>query len=76
MLDAAALEKLGIHTVTVVWATFENAARAAARALGVPDVALAVIPSRKGSDMADDQRAKARAAEAEIVRLSLAGSAP
>jgi hypothetical protein len=31
VLDAAALEKRGIHTVTIVWDNFENAARMQAR---------------------------------------------
>jgi hypothetical protein len=69
--DAVALEKKGIQTVTVVWDTFEKAARAAARVQGVPDIKLAVIPSRQGTDTAEDQRMKARKAADEIVRLLL-----
>lgn len=72
MLDAAALEKKGIHTVTVVWDTFEKAARTAARVQGVPDLELAVIPHRKGGQTAEDQMAKAEAALPDIVKRLLA----
>lgn len=67
MLDAAALEKRGIHTVTIVWDNFENAARKQARLQNVPDLALVVIPHRKGGETAEDQRRKAEAALADIV---------
>lgn len=67
MLDAAALEKRGIHTVTIVWDNFENAARMQARLQNVPDLTLVVIPHRKGGETADDQRRKAEAALAQIV---------
>ena len=67
MLDAAALEKRGIHTVTIVWDNFENAARMQARLQNVPDLALVVIPHRNGGETADDQRRKAEAALAQIV---------
>jgi hypothetical protein len=72
VLDAAALEKRGIHTVTVVWDTFEKAARTAARVQGVPDLELAVIPHRKGGQTAEDQMAKAEAALPDIVKRLLA----
>ncbi|HTG10187.1 MAG TPA: hypothetical protein VK746_05285 [Candidatus Eisenbacteria bacterium] len=71
MLDAAALEKRGIHTVTIVWDNFENAARMQARLQNVPDLALVVIPHRKGGETADDQRRKAEAALAQIVAALL-----
>lgn len=67
MLDAASLEKRGIHTVTIVWDNFENAARMQARLQNVPDLALVVIPHRKGGETADDQRRKAEAALGQIV---------
>jgi hypothetical protein len=67
VLDAAALEKRGIHTVTIVWDNFENAARMQARLQNVPDLALVVIPHRKGGETADDQRRKAEAALAQVV---------
>jgi hypothetical protein len=67
VLDAAALEKRGIHTVTIVWDNFENAARMQARLQNVPDLALVVIPHRKGGETAEDQRRKAEAALAAVV---------
>jgi hypothetical protein len=67
VLDAAALEKRGVHTVTIVWDNFENAARMQARLQNVPDLALVVIPHRKGGETADDQRRKAEAALAQVV---------
>ena len=73
MLDAAALEKKGVHTVTIAWDTFEKAARIAARVQKVPNLGLAIIPHRKGSDTEEDQRAKARAVAPEVVRM-LTGS--
>lgn len=68
MLDAAALEKRGIHTVTIVWDNFENAARTQARLHGVPDLELMVIPHRGGDESDDDQRRKAEAVAPEIVK--------
>jgi len=72
VLDSAALEKKGIHTVTVVWDTFEKAARIAARVQGVPDLELAVIPHRIGGQTAEDQMAKADMALPDIVKRLLA----
>jgi hypothetical protein len=72
VLDAAALEKKGVHTVTIAWDTFEKAARIAARVQKVPDIRLSIIPHRKGSDTPEIQRAKARAAAPDIVRQLLA----
>jgi len=67
VLDAAALEQRGVHTVTIVWDNFETAARTQARLQGLPDLALVVVPHRKGGETADDQRAKAAAALPAIV---------
>ena len=67
MLDAAALEKKGIHTVTIVWDNFQNAARTQAVVQKLPDLALTVIPHRKGGETADDQRRKAEAALPDLV---------
>jgi hypothetical protein len=67
VLDAVSLEKRGIHTVTVVWDNFEKAARMQARLQAVPDLALVVIPHRKGGETADDQRRKAEAALGEML---------
>ena len=59
MLDAAALEKKGIHTVTIVWDNFENAARTQAQLQGLSDLEFVIVPHRKGGESADDQRRKA-----------------
>ena len=67
MLDAAALEKRGLHTVTIVWDNFENAALTQARLQDCADLALAVIPHRKGGETADDQRRKAEHALPAII---------
>ena len=61
MLDAAALEKRGIHTVTIVWDNFEEAALTQARLQKLPALELAVVPHRCGGETADDQRRKAEA---------------
>ncbi len=44
MLDAVALERRGIPTVTFVTEPFVAAARAVARSLGLGDLPLVVIP--------------------------------
>jgi hypothetical protein len=67
VLDAAALEKRGIHTVTIVWDNFETAARTQARLQEVPDLTLIVVPHRRGGETADDQRRKAEAALPAII---------
>lgn len=72
VLDAVALEKKGIHTVTLVTTAFERAARTAARMHGMPDIAFAVIPAREGHDTTETQRAKARAALPKVVEMLLA----
>jgi hypothetical protein len=67
VLDAVALERRGIHTVTVVWDNFEAAARTQARLQAMPDLELVVIPHRKGGETAEDQRRKADAALPALV---------
>jgi hypothetical protein len=67
VLDATALEARGVHTVTIVWDNFENAARSQARLQNLADLELVVVPHRKGGETADDQRRKAEAALAGIV---------
>ena len=67
MLDAAALEKRGVHTVTIVWDNFENAARQQAVLQNCADLELVVIPHRQGGESAADQRRKAEAALDAIV---------
>lgn len=67
MLDAAALEKRGLHTVTIVWDNFETAARTQARLQDVVDLELVVVPHRQGGETAEDQRRKAEAALPAVV---------
>ena len=74
MLDAAALEKRGVRTVTIVWDNFENAARTQARLHGVPNLELMVIAHRAADESDDDQRDKAQIAAPEIVRRLLTDS--
>jgi hypothetical protein len=61
VLDAAGLEQRGLHTVTIVWDNFEEAARTQAHLQKLPDLDLAVVPHRRGGETADDQRRKAEA---------------
>ena len=61
MLDAVALEQRGLHTVTIVWDNFEQAARNQARLQQMPDLELVVVPHRQGGETSDDQRRKAEA---------------
>jgi hypothetical protein len=72
LLDAAALEKRGVHTVTIAWDTFEKAARTAAKVQGVPEIEITIIPHRIGGQTADDQRRKAEVALPDIVQRLLA----
>jgi hypothetical protein len=67
VLDAVALEKRGLHTVTIVWDNFETAARTQARLQGVPDLELVVVPHRKGGETTDDPRRKAEVALGAVV---------
>jgi hypothetical protein len=61
VLDAVALERRGIHTVTIVWDNFVEAARTQARLQDVADLELVVVPHRKGGETAEDTRRKADA---------------
>jgi hypothetical protein len=61
VLDAVGLEQRGLHTVTIVWDNFEEAALTQARLQKLPGLALAVVPHRRGGETADDQRRKAEA---------------
>jgi len=74
VLDAVALERRGIPTVTIVWDNFEGAARTQAALQDAPDLALVVVPHRKGGETTDDQRRKAEAClPALVARLRGAG---
>jgi hypothetical protein len=61
VLDAVALERRGIHTVTIVWDNFVEAARTQARLQDVADLELVVVPHRKGGETMEDTRRKAEA---------------
>jgi hypothetical protein len=67
VLDAAALERRGIHTVTIVWDNFERAARTQARLQGMPDLELVVVRHREGGETTEDQRRKAEGALSAVV---------
>jgi hypothetical protein len=67
VLDAAALEKRGRHTVTIVWDNFEHAARKQATLQDCPDLDLVIVPHRKGGETAADQQRKAEAALPALV---------
>ena len=67
MLDAVALERKGLHTVTIVWDNFENAALTQAALQQCQDLEMVVVPHRKGGETADDQRRKAEAALPSVV---------
>ncbi|MES2999568.1 MAG: hypothetical protein V4787_02675 [Pseudomonadota bacterium] len=58
--------------MTIVWDTFEKAARTHARVQGVPGAKFVITPHRRGTDASEEQRAKARAAVPEIVKQLLA----
>ena len=51
-----------MHTVTIVWDNFETAARTQARLQDCADLALVVVPHRRGGETNDDQRRKAEEA--------------
>jgi hypothetical protein len=74
VLDAAALERRGVHTVTIVWDTFEQAARQQARLQGVPDLELVVVPHRRGGETAEDQVGKAEAAFGAVAARLVQGA--
>ena len=67
MLDAVALERKGLHTVTIVWDNFENAAVTQATLHQCRDLEMVVVPHRKGGETTDDQRRKAEAALSSVV---------
>ena len=53
--------------MTIVWDNFQNAALTQARLQDCSDLALAVIPHRKGGETAADQRRKAEHALPGII---------
>ncbi len=63
-----------MHTVTIVWDTFERAAREQARLQGVPDLELVVVPHRRGGETAEDQLRKAEAALGDVAAKLVQGA--
>ena len=63
-----------MHTVTIVWDTFEQAARQQARLQGVPDLELVVVPHRRGGETAEDQARKAEAALGAVAARLVQGA--
>lgn len=54
MLDAVALERQSLPTITVVQDRFETAARLHARARGMPDLPMLIEPAPKGGNIGGD----------------------
>lgn len=63
------LERAGVRTVTVVSDRFLELGRLQARALGLPDLALAVIPHPLAGLAEAAARERGRAAGREVLRL-------
>jgi hypothetical protein len=51
VLDAHALETMGLPTITICHAPFETAARKHATTLGVPNLPLLIEPAPRGSNL-------------------------
>ena len=69
MRDGIFLTQAGHPTVVFVHDFFERAARAQARALGLPDLKIYVYPQHKPDDSDAIEAAKARKAADEFPRL-------
>lgn len=72
MLDAVALESLGIPTVTFVTEVFEVAARAQAVQAGLPDLKIVVVPHRFGWQEQDEARIAAERLIPDVLRSLVA----
>ena len=66
MRDGVSLSRAGHPTVVFVHDFFERAARAQARALGMPDLKIYVYPQFKPGDSEEVEAAKAAKAVAEL----------
>lgn len=75
MHDATALEKQGIPTTVVVHDNFERAARTQARAMGLDELPLAVMP-RPASTWDDATRQAVLQTLYEDVKAALLGRVP
>ncbi|MCB0993959.1 MAG: hypothetical protein KDB21_02630 [Acidimicrobiales bacterium] len=75
MLDSVRLERLGIPTVTIVTEPFVAAALAVARAQGLPDLPLVVVPHDYLPETIAEIRAKVEpVADAVAARLLLSAA--
>ncbi|MBI2907130.1 MAG: hypothetical protein HYX92_05680 [Chloroflexi bacterium] len=67
--DAAALEKRGIPTVTLVHDKFVPAARAQAKVLGLPSLQIASVPQPMPWETEEDERRKGSAVIETVVAM-------
>lgn len=66
MRDGIFLTKAGHPTVVIVQDAFERAARAQAKALGLPDLRIYVYQQHKAGDVAAEEAAKGVVAAGEL----------
>ena len=69
MRDGIFLTKAGHPTIVFVNDFFEKAARAQARALGLPDLKIFVYPQHKAGDFEAEEAVKGRQAAHELRRM-------
>jgi hypothetical protein len=67
--DGIFLTKAGHPTIVFVNDFFEKAARAQARALGLPDLKIFVYPQHKAGDFEAEEAVKGRQAAHELRRM-------
>ena len=68
MLDSAKLWKRSVPAVAISFDTFLVAAKDQAKAMGMTDIPIVVIPHLKAGDTPDDFRRRAEDAYVEIVK--------
>ena len=69
MRDGIFLTKAGHPTIVFVNDFFEKAARAQARALGLPELKIFVYPQQKAGDFEAEEAVKGRQAAHELRRM-------
>lgn len=69
MRDGVFLSKAGHPTVVIVNDSFGVAARAQAKALGMPELRIHVYPQHKQGDLGDSESAKGGIAAEDVARL-------
>jgi hypothetical protein len=67
MLDSARLWKRSVPAVAISFDTFLVAAKDQAKAMGMPDIPIVIIPHLKAGETPADFRKRAEVAYAEIV---------